>query len=67
MLVEAAHNSVAVAHALQPSEVDCFVLRRGFTPFNTSCLSRAILSLRYNADEEAVSEPFPSTHASTKT
>jgi len=58
MLIDGPQNSIPVAHVLQANEVDSFVLRLGFTKFNTSCWFTATLSLRYNGDLEAESRPF---------
>ena len=51
LLVEGDHNVIPVAHALQPGEVDRFLLRLGFTSFNTSCGFEAELVLYYNQDQ----------------
>ena len=51
-------NSIAVAHVLKVDEVDRFVIRVGFTLFNTSCFFSVKLALRYNQDRVAESEPF---------
>jgi hypothetical protein len=58
LLLKGEHNSIAVAHVLKANEVDRFVIKVGFTLYNTSCWFRVKLSLRYNQDQTAESEPF---------
>jgi hypothetical protein len=58
LLLDGNHLSTAIAHVLQPDEVDSFVLRLGFTKFNTMCFFRATITLRYNGDEIALSKHF---------
>ncbi len=65
-------NVVAIAHQLKPGEVDRFILKLGFSEYNTSCFFRAKLFLTYNRDKQAVSDPFNMTslsivNSSTKT
>lgn len=48
LLVEGEHNIIPIAHIIQPSEVDSFILKVGFSKFNTSCGFRAELILHYN-------------------
>ena len=61
LLLGGTHNVIAVAHVLQPNEVDRFTIRVGFTPFNTSCFFRTELKLHYNDELQAVSKPFQFT------
>ena len=58
LILEAEHNMVALAHVLQPNEVDRFVLRVGFSKWNTSCGFEAELILSYNGGYEARSKRF---------
>jgi hypothetical protein len=58
LLLEGEHNSIPVAHVLQSNEVDRFIIKVGFTSYNTSCGFRARLILNYNKDQTATSEPF---------
>jgi Alpha/beta hydrolase family len=65
VLIEEVDNSIAISHVLQPNEVDNFVLRLGFTEFNTSCGFIAELVITYNKYYTATSDPisFSSTFA----
>ncbi|HBH72377.1 MAG TPA: hypothetical protein DDY43_02825 [Synechococcales bacterium UBA10510] len=58
LLLEDTHNVIAVAHVLQPNEVDRFIVRVGFSKYNTSCGFEAELVLSYNGNNRAVSQPF---------
>jgi len=58
LLLEAEHNVLPVAHALQRNDIDRFLIRVGFTPYNTSCAFTAELGLHYNEEYVTVSEPF---------
>ena len=58
LLLESENNSIAVAHVLQPNEVDRFNVRVGFTRFNTSCHFEAELILHFNNDRRVASQPF---------
>ena len=58
LLLESEYNEVIVAHVLMPGEVDRFIIRVGFTPYNSGCDFRAELLLRYNGENLATSERF---------
>lgn len=61
LLLSDERNSIPVAHVLQSNEVDRFLIRVGFTSFNTSCWFEAQLTLHYNQKETVTSEPFSFT------
>jgi hypothetical protein len=58
LLLASEHNSIPVAHVLQANEVDSFVIRVGFTPFNSGCGFRAQIVLHYNQNLTATSTSF---------
>ena len=58
LLVESDHNVISVAHVLQSNEVDSFILRLGFTEWNTSCGFMAQLILYYNDKFTVISRPL---------
>jgi hypothetical protein len=58
MQIDGVHASKPISHVLRPGEVDSFVLRLGFTKFNTSCGFKATVSLVYNRDQRATSAPI---------
>lgn len=58
LIVESDYNEIDVAHVLAPDEVDWFTIRVGFSSSYASCLFNAELSLKYNGENLAVSQPF---------
>ncbi len=48
-------NQIAIAHVLSPDTVDRFLVRVGFTPYNTSCGFAARLILTYDGTREVSS------------
>lgn len=58
LLLADTHNVIPIAHTLQLNEVDRFIIRVGFTEWNTSCGFTAQLILHYNGKFTAMSKPF---------
>jgi hypothetical protein len=58
LLVEGTDNVIPVAHALPPDTVDRFIIRVGFSAFNSSCAFQARLLLTYDGERVVISKAF---------